>query len=627
VALRHTVGVKILLLFLVVAVALCFVPRRFLGILKWPLVLIVVLAGFIVRPVAAFNHEETADESFDVASIATYKAHFVVDRHGDLKVTENVLVSFPIARHGIFRFFDLIDPSSPHARRIPEDISVRRDGRPEEVDFSDRGHGRFRVVRIGSPSVEITGMHTYTIRYRVHGVIEPGTTGERSQFYWNLIPGGWTMSIDRSTLTVDLPVKSATTVQCAVGARATSGCLQVRGAGTRRITVTTGHLEPRTPVTLKTGLDLPTPRAVNTVPWSGRWDPVLGRDLLGALVVALLVLVSGGVGWWWRRAAHEKPPGYPLMYVPPVGVGPAQAVYVMEEKVGRDQFVATVLYAAQRGAISLHLGGEGQWRLSTENPRAWDDLDVVTKGVGNALDIRTSGTLHVGQGKTKSGKKLQAAEGDLSRDCRRWAEKAGHLSALSGTATRGWLGVIALVVAVLWALINPFDMALMAAVPGAFGAFAAMLLASGAGTVRTESGRRLWSEVGGFKRMLSTDSSEARFDFSARKDLYTAYIPWAVAFGVADAWAKKYQSETGEPPPMPEYLPVSATDVSGSVGSTSSSVSALSAGFGAAVGAAIGAYTASIAPSSSSGGSSSSSDSGGGFSGGGGGGGGGGGSW
>ena len=40
-------------------------------------------------------------------------------------------------------------------------------------------------------------------------------------------------------------------------------------------------------------------------------------------------------------------------------------------------------------------------------------------------------------------------------------------------------------------------------------------------------------------------SSKQRFDFSGRKELYTAYIPWAVAFGCADEWAEKYRTEIG----------------------------------------------------------------------------------
>ena len=71
--------------------------------------------------------------------------------------------------------------------------------------------------------------------------------------------------------------------------------------------------------------------------------------------------------------------------------------------------------------------------------------------------------------------------------------------------------------------------------------FAAFFLATarswvdGVGTRRTAAGRELWSQAGGFHRMLATDSAETRFDFSARRDLYTAYVPFAVAAGAACA--------------------------------------------------------------------------------------------
>ena len=53
--------------------------------------------------------------------------------------------------------------------------------------------------------------------------------------------------------------------------------------------------------------------------------------------------------------------------------------------------------------------------------------------------------------------------------------------------------------------------------------------------------------------MLVTDSAEARFDFAARKDLYTAYLPYAVAAGAAALWAQKYQAATGTIAPQPDW--------------------------------------------------------------------------
>jgi uncharacterized membrane protein len=111
--------------------------------------------------------------------------------------------------------------------------------------------------------------------------------------------------------------------------------------------------------------------------------------------------------------------------------------------------------------------------------------------------------------------------------------------------------------------------------------------------------------------MLSTPSSKERFDFSGRQDLYTAYIPWAVAFGCADEWAKKYRTEVGAEPPVPTYLGAYAGMRTGDY------VNSMVNDFSSTVSSSISAYQATQSHSSG----------GGGFSGGGGGGGGGGGSW
>ena len=159
---------------------------------------------------------------------------------------------------------------------------------------------------------------------------------------------------------------------------------------------------------------------------------------------------------------------------------------------------------------------------------------------------------------------------------------------------------------------NPFHLSVLALIPGAFAVFGLGVGLSGAGTKRTPAGRDLWSRVGGFKRILSTPSSVDRFDFSGRKELYTAYLPWAVAFDCADEWAKKYRVETGEEPPVPVYF----AGYSGA--HTGNYVSQMVSSFDSAVSSAISSYNATQTSSSSGGG---------GCSGGGGGGGGGRGSW
>ena len=601
-------------------VALIFVPRRILGPAKAPLIIGVIIAGFILLPAWTFDPEPSDEQVYDPASISDYRAHFRVAADGGLTVTERLTVDFPVPLHGIFRFFDIVDPSSTHARRIPHDLRVTRDGADEPIDLSRRDDGRFRVVRIGSPDRTLDGQHVYEIRYRIHGAIEPGTTGQRSQFYWNLIPSGWVMSISRSELTIELPVAAPESVRCAVGAGATSGCV-VHGEGTRHLRVTTGALMPNTPVTIKTGLDLPTPPAGDALPWSARWDGVLGRSLIAMVIVAVLVVVAGAWGWMWRRRTWESDPGFPLVYAPPDGIGPGQGAYILNESVGRDQFVATLLQAAEKNAIDLERDEES-WTLRRAERGTDVELDPVTESVLTSLHIGKDGTLKIAKGHVKTGHTLDSAQDAFATSVARWATKEKLVGSIPRVTRHGVYGLLALVVAVVVSVFNMFDMSLVAAIPGAYGAMTLGLLDGSSTTRRTGAGRRLWSEVGGFRRVLATDSGSARFDFSGRKELYTAYIPWAVAFGCADEWARKYRAETGEEPPLPTYG-------SAAVGGADTSITpaALTASFGAAVGAAIGAYSASIATTSSSSSGSSFSSSGGGFSGGGGGGGGGGGSW
>ena len=606
--------------------------RRVFRPILW-LLTVGAVASLALSPVWTAGDVDEDAETFEVATIRDYRADFRLDANGDLDVTERLRVYFPVARHGIFRFFDIVDPSAPYARRIPEDLHVLRDGRTEPWQESSRDGGRFRVIRIGDPAVVVEDEHEYTIRYRIAGVVEPGTTGERSQFYWNLVPGGWTMPIARAGLAVALPVRSSEQVQCAVGVGRAGGC-DVQGAGTRRLFIETGPLPERTPVTIKTGLDLATPPVGHKRRWTQPWDGVLGpwsRDAapIALGLVVLLTAAAGFAGWRRRRQVIERRPGFPVMYAPPAGIGPAQAAFLVDESVSRQQFVATLLYLAQQTVITLDRK-DGVWVIGS-GPGSLSSVDEVSQKALARLSV------HAGQpvrltSNVATGKQLQATESEFLAAPRKWALDERLMHEVKGIGKTGTLAVLSLVFAFVIAIFG-FGMSILCAVPLAFALPALGVIRRGASTRRTEAARRLWSEAGGFKRMLSTPSSEQRFDFSAGRELYTAYIPWAVAFGVADKWAEKYRFETGETPPMPTYIGGTSEQhkewLDGD--STASIGSAVEASFAAAVGSAIGAYVASIAPppspSSSSGSSWSSGSSGGGFSGGGGGGGGGGGSW
>ena len=578
---------------------------------------VLVIAALLSIPAFFFGDGE-ATANYEDTSISSYVADFDVDEDGDLEVTETITVDVPVyGKHGIFRFWDRVDENDSHARRDPEDITVTRDGQDEPFELSYEDHGRFRVAKIGSADVTLdTGEHVYVIRYHIDGVITKGRNGITdlpSQFFWQLIPGGWQQSIDEAHLTVHLPVESESEVQCAIGFVATTGC-EVQGAGTTDLAIDTGPIAARTPLSIATGLDMATPESGNALPWTGRWDRVLGRSVPVLGIVLLLGLGAGIVGGIAGARSREKPPGFPVLYAPPEGVGPAQAKYIYSETVDRETYVATLMYAAEKEAIELTRDGD-TWTIKDRNgPAGWANLDPVTLGSAHILG---------GPGSTFTANKKDVAAGQRLKDeialfdnsVESWAQSSGNL-VKAGIGGLGGLLVLAGFAAVLAiAIWNPFSMTMIGLIFGAFAVCGVSLMATGSGTKRTRAGRDLWSRVGGFRRMLSTPSSKERFDFSGREELYTAYIPWAVALGCAKEWAAKYRTEMGTEPPVPHYF------AGGYVGSSPAAfVDSMTADFGATVDSAISSYNATQSSSSSGGG-------GGGFSGGGGGGGGGGGSW
>ena len=583
--------------------------KRVVGVVLW----LALLLGVMLWPAISYDWS-TAAATYEETTIRTYVADFTVDDDGDLHATETLTVDFPgSSKHGIFRFFDEADQSARNARREPYDISVTRDGSPEPFELLNENNGRITNVRIGSADVTIpAGEHTYVIDYKIDGVLEEGTTGQPTQFYWNLIPGGWLQEIDTANLTVHLPVP-ASGVQCARGAGQAGGCT-AEGDGTETVTVDVEALSPNTPVTVKIGLDMPTPDTGTSVPWAARFDPVLGRSLTNLLLVLALAVLAGVFGAWQASKVREKTPAYPLQYGPPDGIGPAQGAYIMTERTEKKDFVASIMEAAAKGSLDLDRSGDSWTVTDTQGPQGWAGLDPVTQRVarltgGPGLAFTAS------PGSVSSGEKLKTELAGFESATRSWATSEGFMQK-AGLGCLGGLFVIGGgILALLIAGGNFFDMGIVALIPGMLAAGAAPVLASGANTRRTAKGRDLWSKVGGFYRVLSTPSSQNRFDFSGRQDLYTAYIPWAVAFDCADQWAAKYRTETGQEPPVPSYFP-------GYTGAhTGNYTDQMVNSFSSTVDGAISAYQATQSSSSSGGGG------GGGFSGGGGGGGGGGGSW
>lgn len=547
------------------------------------LITLLLLAFGLLWPLV-FTGGSQASDVADPVVIANFRADFDVDAEGRLEAVETITADFPGGRHGIFRYWDVANPNSPGVRQVPEIESITLDGGSVPYELLWEDGDRFRVAKIGDPDEYLSpGRHVFEIRYAIDGVLDPGTTGAdrrfaassgdptgvETAFYWNVIAPAWNNRIQRADISVTLP-GDVPGAQCSVGYGVGAPCRSLSVSGDT-VRLTAQNLAPRTPVTVRAAVDVPTPPRTE-LPWSHEWDLVLGRSVSGVLWVAGLTVAFGLGALLWVRTTVEPSPGFPLQYAPPPGLGPVQAEYIRTEAVPKHGLTATLFYLAERRLVELRQRSDKHWRVSGIAERsAWADVDPVSVAVGSALKVQGPGTEFEAKKTVKSGEKLSKAKTDMAKAVEKWAYGDGLLVK---RRTELWVRTANAVafILMLTAVFRWLFPTTMWALP--FAVFFLLSLGSwtpGVGSRRTPAGRELWSRVGGFHRMLTTDSAEARFDFGARKDLYSAYVPFAVAAGAAALWAKKYEAATGTVAPQPDWYHSSSTTGSGFIGSSGGS--------------------------------------------------------
>ena len=293
-----------------------------------------------------------------------------------------------------------------------------------------------------------------------------------------------------------------------------------------------------------------------TAPWPTSYDAALGSSVAGLVAIVLISAITAVLGWLVGRDSAERRPSFPLRYQPPDHLGPVQTVYVASETVGPNPLVATVLHLAERGVVRLDRTSDTTWRLTRTGTSAeWKHIDPVSRQVAADLHVATGGAVLDVDGSGEAAHIVAFADLMVRRRASAWSVE--HRLTQVDADENGWtvLAVVASVAAlVIAAAVTPSIVAL----PFATFAISALhfLWGPGIGERRTAKGRQLWSQAGGFERMLATPPSQDRYEFALTRDLWLTYLPYAVAFGSADAWDDHFVTSTGHEAPMPSWYPL-----------------------------------------------------------------------
>lgn len=534
-------------------------------------------------------------------------------------------------------------------------------------------------IKIGDPDRFVShGSHVYRIRYSVRRAVGFFDDLPQDELYWNVTGVDWGFRIDKASATVRLPQPvefgEVSVYTGREGSKEQAGSVVRQEPGEVKVE-TTRVLMPREGLTVVTTF----PKGVITPPTQEEQFARTVADYAPPIAAALgLLLVIAYYIWAYVNVGRDPRPGTIVpLFAPPDNLSPAAIRYVTKQNMDHRGFAAAMVDAGVKGHVRLEEDKGGFFSGSTMRiHRETGPGQPLPKGEMKMLDALVSpgDVLKVKQEHhAKFSKALRAIDKAYKAQ---FDGKAFHRNL--GWAFAGMLALFAalglVAAAIVWSedLMSPIMPMLTVAAfliavllfagapdkgqPGrgwilAFGIIAAiaagtlavsmlpMAVYGGGATLimlvvlpaviivisgffwmdaPTASGRALLDRIAGFKQYLSTTEGE-RFDRMQRVgedlSLFERYLPYAIALGVENKWAEKFE----------DRLAKAALDPGRDQGfvwySGSRNVWSNPGSFSKAMGAGL---SSTISSASSAPGSSSGSG-GGGFSGGGGGGGGGGG--
>jgi hypothetical protein len=436
-------------------------------------------------------------------------------------------------------------------------------GQPiQRVEESRTDGGWTRALRIWIPGAKDTDKQI-VIRYRVANPLRYYAAGSESasfdEFYWNVTGSSWRIPIDKVHARVILPA-GVTPTQTAVytgakGSRAADARIDKNG---NEVDFTlAGGLNPYEGMTIGVGwpagfITSRPSEAQARVASATQWTPL-------AIPFIIFFLVFR---YWQKRGRDPKEGSTAVQYEPVAGSSPAELGTLVDNTADMDDITATLVDLAVRGYIRIEEKTEVKFfgmskstdyifhilRASSDwtelKPHEKQYLEALLKVAPDGYSVKVSDL------EDKFYKSLPKIRNAIYTRL----VFNGYYQKRPDKVKELWIGLSVMVAVLLfglfvlsmkmaWGLFSPVAL-IIAAVASTTSMFVFALIMP----ARTEAGARAREAALGFKEFLSRVESERYKKMITSPEMFERYLPFAMAFGVGDEWAKAFEDIYREPP-------------------------------------------------------------------------------
>ncbi len=482
--------------------------------------------------------------------LTRFETQMSVDKDGTAAVTERIEVAFDGEYHGVYRDIPLEYPG-PHGSNYTLFLRVSGvtdvDGNKLKFDSSTRnGFRHLKIYIPGAVDTTKTVLLHYTVRNPIRWF------DDHDELYWNVTGNDWTVPIDSASASITFPPSATGNMRAQAftglyGSHEEDASVAIRD---NRVLVQASHpLEMRAGLTVDVYLNkgiLQQPSKLTEAIWFLRSNGIVLLPLWAFAVM---------FGMWWTKGRDPRSDlSVAPMYEPPKDLTPAEVGSLLDDEVHPRDITSTLVDLAVKGYIKIEEVAERvllfthrDYIFHSLKPKDnWSRLASHERVMLNHMFPGEVTQVRLSALKNQFYVAIPTMKSNILAEL-----KAKSMYSVDPDSAHGYvfLGVILTVL--------PF---LLLQLAGALSIFEAPLMLIAAGVIaliiifvfarimpaKSRKGVDTKVQILGFQEFVN------RVDADRLKrmppDTFEKYLPYAMALGIENRWAKAFQGLTVNPP-------------------------------------------------------------------------------
>lgn len=484
-------------------------------------------------------------------TVTNYSVDITIEKDGYFDVIENYDLNFDIPKHGIYRTiqtqYDLLNFEGNKEERKIRISHVKVPNYKFDVpfDFVQKLQDDMDI-KIGDKDITIVGPQHYEIKYRVHNAF----LFEENQirFYWNIKPEGWEADFEQISFRIQVPENISLSEENSfiyAGDRGTS----IRSkdfkvyytnegfSGTSGDNFISG---PGQSVTIM--INLPPNAITEEKPLWPFWNQYGWVFLVGLLITGFYIL--------WHKFGRDDKVVTTTSYYPPKNMDPAMVGFLINDRDDTSDLISLFPYWGARGLIKMEEIPKKGWfgskdtklirtgHLPDESPTYEKEIFSGLFGMEQGQDTTE---ILVSSLKDTFYTTMSSASSQLKEMAQPY-----YVVESKKVQTILYFGLVA--IAIFLTAIALFVWGPLAAVAIVLTCVLLIVL-NGYMIKKNDVGNRVLSELKGFRQFIKVaEENKLKMLLKDDPNYFESTMGYALAFGLFEKWAKKFDAFNIPPP-------------------------------------------------------------------------------